>query len=78
LLRGSGVDTFVSIGVDPAILPFVMLISTSHTIVDFRPEEDDRISLTGKLLDITFTQSRSNTVINWAGSSTIVQNVTVT
>lgn len=77
LTGGSGADTFVLLGVDPASLPFILLLPTSHTIVDFRPDEGDRIALTGKLSDTTFTQSGSNTVINLAGASTVVQNSTV-
>lgn len=77
LTGGSGADTFVSIGVDPATLPFILLPPTTQTIVDFRPEEGDRIALTGKLSDTTFTQSGSNTVINLAGSGVVVQNATV-
>jgi peptidyl-prolyl cis-trans isomerase B (cyclophilin B) len=55
LTGGGGADTFVSIGVDPATLPFILLLPTSQTIVDFRPQEGDRIALTGKLSDTTFT-----------------------
>ncbi|MEG3987994.1 peptidylprolyl isomerase [Microcoleus sp. S28C3] len=77
LTGGSGADTFVLLGVDPASLPFILLLPTSHTIVDFRPDEGDRIGLTGNLSDTTFTQSGSNTVINLAGASTVVQNSTV-
>ncbi len=77
LTGGSGADTFVLLGVDPASLPFILLLPTSHTIVDFRPEEGDRIALTGNLSDTTFTQSGSNTVINLAGASTVVQNSNV-
>jgi peptidyl-prolyl cis-trans isomerase B (cyclophilin B) len=77
LTGGGGADTFVSIGVDPATLPFILLLPTSQTIVDFRPEEGDRIALTGKLSDTTFTQSGNNTVINLAGSGLVVQNATV-
>ena len=77
LTGGSGADTFVLLGVDPASLPFILLLPTSHTIVDFKPEEGDRIALTGNLSDTTFTQSGSNTVINLAGASTVVQNSTV-
>ncbi|MEG4008372.1 peptidylprolyl isomerase [Microcoleus sp. Pol1C5] len=77
LTGGSSADTFVLLGVDPASLPFILLPVTSHTIVDFRPEEGDRIALTGKLSDTTFTQSGSNTVINLAGAYTVVQNSTV-
>jgi peptidyl-prolyl cis-trans isomerase B (cyclophilin B) len=77
LTGGGGADTFVSIGVDPATLPFILLLPTSQTIVDFRPGEGDRIALTGKLSDTTFTQSGNNTVINLAGSGLVVQNATV-
>ena len=77
LTGGSGADTFVLLGVDPASLPFITLPPTSHTIVDFRPEEGDRIALTGNLSDTTFTQSGSNTVINLAAAGTVVQNSTV-
>ncbi|MEG4506536.1 peptidylprolyl isomerase [Microcoleus sp. F6_B4] len=77
LTGGSGADTFVLLGVDPATLPFIILLPTSHTIVDFRPQEGDRIAVTGNLSDTTFTQSGSNTVINLAGASTVVQNATV-
>jgi peptidyl-prolyl cis-trans isomerase B (cyclophilin B) len=77
LTGGSGADTFVAIGVDPATLPFILLLPTSHTIVDFRPQEGDRIALTGKLSDTTFTQSGNNTVINLAGGGLVVQNATV-
>ncbi|MEG4445175.1 peptidylprolyl isomerase [Microcoleus sp. AT9_B5] len=77
LTGGSGADTFVLLGVDPATLPFILLLPTSHTIVDFRPEEGDRIAVTGNLSDTTFTQSGNNTVINLAGASTVVQNATV-
>src|SRR4028118_883693 len=66
LTGGSGADTFVLLGVDPASLPFITLPPTSHTIVDFRPEEGDRIALTGNLSDTTFTQSGSNTEIGRA------------
>ncbi|MEG4806214.1 peptidylprolyl isomerase [Microcoleus sp. F8-D3] len=77
LTGGSGADTFVLLGVDPATLPFILLLPTSHTIVDFRPQEGDRIAVTGNLSDTTFTQSGSNTVINLAGASTVVENATV-
>lgn len=77
LTGGSGADTFVAIGVDPATLPFILLLPTSQTIVDFRPQEGDRIALTGRLSDTTFTQSGNNTVINLAGSGLVVQNATV-
>lgn len=77
LTGGSGADTFVSIGVDPATLPFILLLPTSQTIVDFRPEEGDRIAVTGNLSDVTFTQSGNDTVINLAGSPLTVQNATV-
>jgi peptidyl-prolyl cis-trans isomerase B (cyclophilin B) len=77
LTGGSGADIFVLLGVDPASLPFITLPPTSHTIVDFRPEEGDRIALTGNLSDTTFTQSGSNTVINLAAAGTVVQNSTV-
>ncbi|MCC3406702.1 MAG: peptidylprolyl isomerase [Microcoleus sp. PH2017_10_PVI_O_A] len=77
LTGGSGADTFVAIGVDPATLPFILLLPTNQTIVDFRPQEGDRIALTGNLADIEFIQSGNNTVINLAGSGAIVQNTTV-
>ena len=77
LTGGSGADTFVLLGVDPDLLPVILLPVTSHTIVDFRPEEGDRIGLTGNLSDTTITQSGSNTVINLAGAYTVVQNSTV-
>ncbi len=77
LSGGNGADTFVLLGVDPATLPFITLLPTSHTITDFKPEEGDRIGLTGKLSDTTFTQSGNNTVINLAAASTIVQNASV-
>jgi peptidyl-prolyl cis-trans isomerase B (cyclophilin B) len=77
LTGGSGADTFVLLGVDPELLPVILLPVTSHTIVDFRPEEGDRIGLTGNLSDTTITQSGSNTVINLAGAYTVVQNSTV-
>jgi peptidyl-prolyl cis-trans isomerase B (cyclophilin B) len=77
LTGGSGADTFVSIGVDPATLPFILLLPTNQIIVDFRPEEGDRIAVTGNLSDVTFTQSGNNTVINLAGSPLTVQNATV-
>ena len=74
---GSGADTFVLQGVDPASLPFILLVPTNHTILDFQPGEGDRIALTGKLSDTTFTQSGSDTLINLAGSPAIVKNATV-
>ena len=77
LTGGSGADSFVLLGVDPATLPFIILLPTSLTIVDFKPQEGDRIALTGNLSDTTFTQSGNNTVINLAGASTVVQNSTV-
>ncbi|MCU0542893.1 MAG: hypothetical protein MUE44_11960 [Oscillatoriaceae cyanobacterium Prado104] len=77
LTGGSGADTFVSIGVDPATLPFILLLPTNQIIVDFRPQEGDRIALTGNLADIEFIQSGNNTVINLAGSGLTVQNATV-
>ncbi|TAE49542.1 MAG: peptidylprolyl isomerase, partial [Oscillatoriales cyanobacterium] len=77
LTGGSGADTFVLVGVDPASLPFILLLPTNHTILDFKPGEGDRIALTGKLSDTTFTQSGSDTLINLAGSPAIVKNATV-
>ncbi|MGL5063523.1 MAG: peptidylprolyl isomerase [Microcoleus sp.] len=77
LTGGSGADTFVSVGVDPETLPFILLLPTNQIIVDFKPEEGDRIAVTGKLSDIAITQSGNNTVINLAGSPVTVQNATV-
>lgn len=77
LSGGSGADTFVLLGVDRASLPFISLLPTTHTIVDFRAEDGDRIGLTGKLSDTTFTQSGNDTIIDLAGAGTVVKNATV-
>jgi peptidyl-prolyl cis-trans isomerase B (cyclophilin B) len=77
LSGGSGADTFVLLGVDRASLPFISLLPTTHTIVDFRAEDGDRIGLTGKLSDTTFTQSGNDTIIDLAGAGTVVKNASV-
>ncbi len=77
LTGGGGADTFVLIGLDPGTLSSVAPVPTTNTITDFRPQEGDRIGLSGKLSDTTFTQSGNNTVINLAGAPSVVLNATV-
>jgi len=71
LTGGAGADTFVlSTGENLA------LDTASDIIVDFRPSEGDRIGLTSNLSNTSFTQSGSNTLIQFGGVTlAVVQNV---
>ena len=70
LTGGAGADTFVlSTGENLA------LDTASDIIVDFRPSEGDRIGLTSNLSNTSFTQSGSNTLIQFGGVTlAVVQN----
>jgi len=70
LTGGAGADTFVlSTGENLA------LDTASDIIVDFRPGEGDRIGLTSNLSNTSFTQSGSNTLIQFGGVTlAVVQN----
>jgi peptidyl-prolyl cis-trans isomerase B (cyclophilin B) len=71
LTGGAGADTFVlSTGENLA------LDTASDIIVDFRPSEGDRIGLTSNLSNTSFTQSGSNTLIQFGGVTlAVVQNI---
>jgi peptidyl-prolyl cis-trans isomerase B (cyclophilin B) len=70
LTGGAGADTFVlSTGENLA------LDSASDIILDFRAGEGDRIALTSPLSNTSFTQSGSNTLIQFGGVTlAVVQN----
>ena len=71
LTGGAGADTFVlSTGEN------LTLDTASDIIIDFRPSEGDRIGLTSNLSNTSFTQSGSNTLIQFGGVTlAVVQNV---
>jgi len=71
LTGGAGADAFVlSTGENLA------LDTASDIIIDFRPSEGDRIGLTSNLSNTSFTQSGSNTLIQFGGVTlAVVQNV---
>ena len=70
LTGGAGADTFVLITGENLALD-----TASDIIVDFRPSEGDRIGLTSNLSNTSFTQSGSNTLIQFGGVTlAVVQN----
>ena len=71
LTGGAGADAFV-----PSTGENLALETASDIIVDFRPSEGDRIGLTSNLSNTSFTQSGSNTLIQFGGVTlAVVQNV---
>ena len=71
LTGGAGADTFV-----PSTGENLALEAASDIILDFRPSEGDRIGLTSNLSNTSFTQSGSNTLIQFGGVTlAVVQNV---
>ncbi|MDF0554735.1 peptidylprolyl isomerase [Kamptonema sp. UHCC 0994] len=71
LTGGGGADTFVLI-----VGQGLTLDTTTDRILDFNPGEGDRIGVTGNLSRVTFTQSGSDTLIQFSGATLgIVQNV---
>jgi peptidyl-prolyl cis-trans isomerase B (cyclophilin B) len=71
LTGGAGADAFV-----PNTAENLALEAASDIIVDFRPSEGDRIGLTSNLSNTSFTQSGSNTLIQFGGVTlAVVQNV---
>ncbi|MEG3954415.1 peptidylprolyl isomerase [Microcoleus sp. herbarium2] len=72
LTGGAGADTFVL-----STSENLALDTASNIIVDFRPGEGDRIGLTTNLSNTSFTQSGSNTLIQFGGVTlAVVQNAT--
>ena len=70
LTGGAGGDTFV-----PSTGSNLALDTASDIIVDFRPGEGDRIGLFSGLSNTSFTQSGSNTLIQFGGVTlAVVQN----
>ena len=70
LTGGAGADAFV-----PSTGENLALETASDIIVDFRPSEGDRIGLTSNLSNTSFTQSGSNTLIQFGGVTlAVVQN----
>ncbi|MBD0311519.1 MAG: peptidylprolyl isomerase, partial [Microcoleus sp. T3-bin5] len=70
LTGGAGADTFV-----PGSFENLALDGARDIIVDFRPGEGDRIALTSDLSNTSFTQSGSNTLIQFGGVTlAVVQN----
>ncbi len=70
LTGGGGTDTFVLITGENLALD-----TASDIIIDFRPGEGDRIGLTSNLSNTSFTQSGSNTLIQFGGVTlAVVQN----
>lgn len=71
LTGGAGADVFV-----PSTGENLALEAASDIIVDFRPSEGDRLGLTSNLSSTSFTQSGSNTLIQFGGVTlAVVQNV---
>jgi peptidyl-prolyl cis-trans isomerase B (cyclophilin B) len=71
LTGGGGTDTFVLVTGEN-----LELDGTSDIILDFRPGDGDRIGLTSNLSNTSFTQSGSNTLIQFGGVTlAVVQNV---
>ncbi|MEG4217138.1 peptidylprolyl isomerase [Microcoleus sp. Pol14C6] len=72
LTGGGGTDTFVLVTGEN-----LELDGSSDIILDFRPSEGDRIGLTSGLSNTSFTQSGSNTLIQFGGATlAVVQNAT--
>ncbi|MEG4396192.1 peptidylprolyl isomerase [Microcoleus sp. BROC3] len=72
LTGGGGTDTFVLVTGEN-----LELDGTSDIILDFRPGDGDRIGLTSGLSNTSFTQSGSNTLIQFGGVTLgVVQNAT--
>ncbi|MEG4852348.1 peptidylprolyl isomerase [Microcoleus sp. B5-D4] len=72
LTGGGGADTFVLVTGEN-----LELDGTSDIILDFRPGDGDRIGLTSPLSNTSFTQSGSNTLIQFGGVTlAVVQNAT--
>jgi len=72
LTGGGGTDTFVLVTGEN-----LELDGTSDIILDFRPGDGDRIALTSPLSNTSFTQSGSNTLIQFGGVTlAVVQNAT--
>ncbi|MEG3925355.1 peptidylprolyl isomerase [Microcoleus sp. D3_18a_C4] len=70
LTGGAGADTFVLVTGEN-----LELDGTSDIILDFRPGDGDRIGLTSPLSNTSFTQSGSNTLIQFGGVTlAVVQN----
>ena len=70
LTGGGGTDTFVLVTGEN-----LELDGTSDIILDFRPGDGDRIGLTSPLSNTSFTQSGSNTLIQFGGVTlAVVQN----
>src|SRR4028119_1207876 len=71
LTGGGGTDTFVLVTGENLDLD-----TASDIILDFRPGDGDRIGLTSNLSNTSFTQSGSNTLIQFGGVTlAVVQNV---
>jgi len=72
LTGGGGTDTFVLVTGEN-----LELDGTSDIILDFTPGDGDRIALTSPLSNTSFTQSGSNTLIQFGGVTlAVVQNAT--
>ncbi|MBD1812905.1 peptidylprolyl isomerase [Microcoleus vaginatus DQ-U2] len=72
LTGGGGTDTFVLVTGE-----IMELDAASDIILDFRPGDGDRIGLTSPLSNTSFTQSGSNTLIQFGGVTlAVVQNAT--
>ncbi|MEG4581997.1 peptidylprolyl isomerase [Microcoleus sp. MON1_C5] len=72
LTGGGGTDTFVLVTGE-----ILELDASSDIILDFRPGDGDRIGLTSPLSNTSFTQSGSNTLIQFGGATlAVVQNAT--
>jgi peptidyl-prolyl cis-trans isomerase B (cyclophilin B) len=70
LTGGAGADTFVLVTGEN-----LELDGSSDIILDFRPGDGDRIGLTSGLSNTSFTQSGSNTLIQFGGVTlAVVQN----
>ncbi|MEG4131774.1 peptidylprolyl isomerase [Microcoleus sp. Pol11C1] len=72
LTGGGGTDTFVLVTGEN-----LELDGSSDIILDFRPGDGDRIGLTSGLSNTSFTQSGTNTLIQFGGATlAVVQNAT--
>ena len=72
LTGGGGTDTFVLVTGEN-----LELDAASDIILDFRPGDGDRIGFTSPLSNTSFTQSGSNTLIQFGGVTlAVVQNAT--
>jgi len=70
LTGGAGADTFVLVTGEN-----LELDAASDIILDFRPGDGDRIGITSNLSNTSFTQSGSNTLIQFGGVTlAVVQN----